>query len=124
MEYTLRTVEVRAAMDTAQFDRPFIDNNLRNPKEMHRLVRRLFGLGLVTFRRKARAKVGVFTVAKKDGMLRLVSDCRPANALHKDPPITHLASGSAYGNFDWSDESLGTDTHGDADLHFSALRPH
>ena len=53
LEYMLRTDEELAVMDPSQFVRPAIDNNLRNPKEMHLLVRRLFDPQPVTFRRKA-----------------------------------------------------------------------
>eukprot|EP00974_Lingulodinium_polyedra_P025306 2445728-Lingulodinium_polyedra.AAC.1 len=45
--------------------------------------------------------MGVFTVAKKDGSLRLVFDRRPANVLRKKPPSTDLATASALVNLDF-----------------------
>ena len=44
----------------------------------------------------------MFFVAKKDGMLRLVVDCRLANQLHHMPPHTDLATASALSQLDFS----------------------
>ena len=70
---------------------------------MRGLVDRLFAAGLLTFRRKCRAKAGVFCVAKKDGMLRLIFDCRPLNTLAKAPPTSELPTSSSFASLDLSD---------------------
>ena len=91
---------------------PYTDPFLKVKKNMLGLVRKLKDIGFVTFRRKRRARVGVFTVSRKDDMLRLVFDCRPANQLHRSPPLTELATPGAFAHLDLSDEWLGTDARG------------
>ena len=53
---------------------PYSDPRLREPRELIGLAHKLHASGFLTFRKKARSKVGVFTVAKKDDWLRLVFD--------------------------------------------------
>ena len=53
------------------------------------------GLARVTTRRRGR--VGVFTVTKKSGRLRLILDCRRANYMCKAPPNVTLGSVAALG---------------------------
>ena len=43
-------------------------------------------------------------VAKKDGNLRLILDCRPVNECCKDPPYSNLATPSGIGGINLSDE--------------------
>ncbi len=74
---------------------------------MDELVGLLQTAGVLGFRKRARSKVGVFTVVKTDGSLRLVVDCRLPNALHKPPPYTDLATAGAFANLKFSDEALG-----------------
>ena len=88
--------------------RAYTDPLLKNPKKMRELVLLLHRAGVLGFRRKARAKVGVFTVTKsKAGQLRLVVDCRLPNALHREPPFSDLATAGAFSNLDLSDAGLG-----------------
>ncbi|CAK0896498.1 unnamed protein product, partial [Prorocentrum cordatum] len=73
--------------------KPYLDPVLRGPKNMRSLVQTLHDAEMLSFRRRARCFVGAFTVIKKDGChLRLVLDCRPANVLHRPPPVSQLAT--------------------------------
>ena len=49
-------------------------------------VRRLAGLGLLSFTTTRRSRVAPFFVSKKKGKQRLVWDCRAANQLFRPPP--------------------------------------
>ena len=68
---------------------------------------RLLPTGFLMFHRRALAKVGVVTVAKKEGSQRLVFDCRVSNALYRKAPHTELATANALCNVDLSDEAFG-----------------
>ena len=62
-------------------------------------------VGLVTWRRRVRAQIGVFFVAKKSpDEIRMVLDCRPANIQHQSPPHSHLATTGSMSNIAMSDE--------------------
>ena len=104
---------------------PYLDPALRNPKTMRNLVKKLFEAGVITFRRKCRCKVGLFFVVKKDGMLRMVVDCRLANMLHHLPPYADLATASALSQMDFSDSFLNSQVFAELgtplELHFSSL---
>eukprot|EP00972_Heterocapsa_arctica_P055099 8126776-Heterocapsa_arctica.AAC.1 len=73
---------------------------------MKRLVDRLMGMNLFTYKKRANANIGVFRVVKKDESLRLVFDCRPTNALCEPPPRAHLATAGALTHLDLSGEYL------------------
>ena len=100
---------------------PYTDPVLQRPGELRRLVNKLHETRFLTFRRVCRSKVGIFTVAKKDGLLRLIFDCRPANVLHREPPRSELSAANAYTNIDWSDDTLQSTPERPAQLCFSAL---
>ena len=100
---------------------PYTDPALQEPGELRRLVDKLHETRFLTFRRVCRSKVGIFTVAKKDGLLRLIFDCRPANVLHREPFRSELSAANAYTNLDWSDEALQPTSARPAQLCFSAL---
>ena len=70
----------------------YTDPLLKEPAVLLGLIRELKKRGLVVFRRARKCCVGVFTVAKKLDKLRLVFDCRQANALCNDPPRTYLST--------------------------------
>lgn len=88
---------------------PYTDPRLRRRSEMLHLVRTLAAQQFVVFRTRRRARVGVFTVARKDDMLRLVFDCRPANHLHRAAPSTALATPSAFCSLNVSASRLARD---------------
>ncbi|CAK0825073.1 unnamed protein product, partial [Prorocentrum cordatum] len=75
--------------------------NPRDPRYGFRLIdflRRLAERGLVDGRRRRKACVSTFFVAKKNGDIRMVVDARQPNQLPKLPPRTVLASGEALGS--------------------------
>jgi hypothetical protein len=109
--YVLKTDGEIGKTPLEEFVKPFYDPALRQPSEMRRLLYRLHDINFWTFRTKASAKVGVFTVAKKDGMLRLVFDCRPANALCRKAPYSSLSTSGAFANLDLSDDFLFEEGH-------------
>ena len=55
-------------------------------------IDRLDKVGLVTWRTTCRQQIGVFFVRKKNGEIRMVLDCRPSNACHRQPPHSSLAT--------------------------------
>ncbi|CAE8693926.1 unnamed protein product [Polarella glacialis] len=69
------------------------------------LYQALHRVGLLTFRRRAKAKVGFFVVAKKDGMQRLIVDARVPNMCHRRPPPTRLGTSGAYLDLDLGDHA-------------------
>ena len=62
---------------------------------------------------------GISTVAKKDGMLRLVFDRRIASALCRAPPMTNLSTAGAFCSLDLSGERMADES---GDLEGCALR--
>lgn len=101
---------------------PYSDPALRSRTRMVELTQKPNAAGLITHRRRRRCSGGVFTVAKKGDALRLTVDCRAVNVLCP-PPVTELASPSAYGSIDWSDAALGRKTGGEpkGPIFFSGL---
>ena len=120
-----RSLRDLAKLEDDELVQPYVDPALRNPKTMNGLVKKLFEAGVVTFRRKCRCKVGLFFVVKKDGMLRMVVDCRLANQLHHLPPYADLATASALSQLDFSDTFLNSEAFKELgkplDIHFSSL---
>ena len=72
-----------------------------------RLIVSLWKIGIITFRTSIKSHVGLFFVRKKDpNFIRMVVDCRIANAHHRDPPVTRLGGGANFASFDLSPEML------------------
>ena len=61
-------------------------------EEYVKLVRRMRDIKMLGFLRKdeVRTVCGLFGVPKDDGMIRLIIDARPANAVFKEPPKVNL----------------------------------
>ena len=78
----------------------------RSRKARMELLGVLVRAGVVSFRRAIRARVSFFFVKKKSGMIRLIVDARQANAYHRRPPVTRLASAGCYTELDLSDGRL------------------
>ena len=57
-----------------------------NRRNYERFVQKLQSLGLVRFLTHRRCDVGLFCVRKKDGLQRLIMDCRRSNLHFKNPP--------------------------------------
>ena len=77
---------------------PYWDPVLKHsPKELKKLMVKLANRGLVTFRTSIRERIGIFFVKKKTPeFIRMVIDARRANARHKAPPTTRLATPRSY----------------------------
>ena len=78
--------------------KPYMDEILRQDSSMyHQFVYDLWSKGMLTFGRRKRAEITPFFVAKKDGRLRLVLDCRATNLHFKNPPDIAMAAGYTFG---------------------------
>ena len=78
--------------------KPYMDEVLRADENIyHGFIVDLWHRGMLTFGRVKRADITPFFVAKKDGRLRLVLDCRATNQLFKDPPEIAMAAGYSFG---------------------------
>eukprot|EP00438_Fugacium_kawagutii_P005728 Skav230032 [mRNA] locus=scaffold261:318609:321503:- [translate_table: standard] len=81
---------------------PYWDETLRKDQVLrHDLYRKLMGKSLLGFRRRIKARVGIFFVwkASKKG-IRLIIDARMPNACHKKPPKTKLGGAAALAELD------------------------
>ncbi|CAE8717298.1 unnamed protein product, partial [Polarella glacialis] len=80
---------------------PYWDPKLKRSRGARlELYQALHRVGLLTFRRRAKAMVGFFCVAKKDNMQRLIVDARVPNMCHRRPPPTRLGTSGAYLDLD------------------------
>lgn len=91
--------------------KPHWDERLRNSKALRfELYQRLHQCGLLTFRRRQKAKVGMFTVKKKGNRpgnsQRLIVDCRQANYLQRKPATMRLATPAGLTALDFGMETL------------------
>ena len=78
--------------------RPYMDEVLRHDHQQYfTFVKDLFDRGMITFTTKPRATITPFFVAKKNGKLRLVLDCRGVNQMFRPPPALAMSAG-----FSWS----------------------
>ena len=60
-------------------------------------------MGILTFRSGIKAKAAFFFVKKKDGTIRLIVDGRQANAYHRRPPHSCLATPGILSELDMAD---------------------
>lgn len=110
----LSTEEVAQRMRNSTLPVPYWDPTLRRSRAKRRhLLLHLARCGLVSFRRRVKARCGVFFVKKKvgsDGVewIRLVLDARQACFLHRHPPKVYLGSARAMAEVDMSEEALGS----------------
>ena len=86
--------------------RVYTDPILKQPRHIRLLMHHILRRGLIVFVRQRRAKVGVFTVGKKDDSLRLIFVCRPASFLHGAPPNANIATAGFYTHLDFLDATL------------------
>ena len=77
---------------------------------MRRFLHKLHEVGLLGFRRHAKAFASAFCIRKKDGNQRMIIDGRQANACHREPPESLLATPSVCAALDFTEnESWGRD---------------
>ena len=88
------------------FPKPFWDKKLRSSKRARReLLRVLVSLGLVSFRRRVKAWVGLFFVKKPGRVpeeIRMIVDGRQPSRCHRPPPKVQLGSATAMSDVDLS----------------------
>ena len=91
-----QTETVEAALERAPAA-PYMDENFRRQRPAYvAFLRRLIACNMIELTAKAgREQVGVFGVAKKNGKVRMVIDCRRSNAWFVAPPHVQLATGSS-----------------------------
>lgn len=90
---------------------PHWDIKLKQSRQARfELYSRLFKCGLLTYRRRQKARVGMFAVVKKGNKAgnsqRLIVDCRQANAMMRKPPSTRLATAAGLTCMDFSEDAL------------------
>jgi hypothetical protein len=90
---------------------PYWDPRLkRSSARRMELYHLLWQCGLLTFRKRRKARAGIFAVKKKDGMQRLIVDARQANWCHHRPPKAQLSTAAGMLSLDLSPETL--ESHG------------
>ena len=103
--------ELEALQGHRDLVEPYWDPQLRNDRaERFRLYQKLHSCGLLTYRRRQKARVGFFAVGKKGNRVgntqRLIVDCRQANALQQRPPTTRLATPAGLASLDYNQDTL------------------
>ena len=96
--------ELEADVNGSDPVEPYWDPGLRSDwGRRFELYRALDSSSLLTFKRRRKGRVAFFTVAKKDGMQRLIVAARDANAKQKRPPCTQLSTLSGFMDLDFAD---------------------
>ena len=94
------------AAGTLQPIRPYWDQRLRSDRVLRfDFFQELRRIGIGGLRRSIRARVAFFFVRKKNGMLRLVTDARETNQMHREPPRSALGGPGALAQLDFSPEA-------------------
>ncbi len=103
--------ELEALRADRELVEPYWDPSLRNDRDARlRLYVRLHQSGLLTLRRRQKARMGLFAVKKKGNRAgntqRLIVDCRQANALQRRPPTSKLSTPASLASLDFNSEVL------------------
>ena len=72
----------------------------QTPRVYYQFCRRLFQLGLAQLTETPLCRVGIFFVAKKNGKLRLILDCRRSNRMCVEAPPVRLLTSEGFGNME------------------------
>lgn len=89
-------------LEACGVDRPYMDPMLRQGKQYHGFLRRLYASSLIDYSVKpGREQIGLFFVTKKSGKLRLIVDARRSNAHFGEPSYVSLATGDSLGNLEF-----------------------
>jgi hypothetical protein len=92
--------------------------------EYYKLIRRMYRLGMVSFRKTPKCVNGIFAVRKEGTSLRLIIDARLANALFIRPPGVRLPDPSSLVNISIpADETLYVAKNDIKDFYHSILLP-
>ena len=101
------TEELEALRRSSDLVEPYWDRGLKQDKSRRiKLYQQLWTAGLLDFRRRRKARVGIFTVRKKGNWQRLIVDARQANALQRTPPTARLATAAGLASLDLSYNTL------------------
>ncbi|CAE7219985.1 ANK1 [Symbiodinium sp. CCMP2592] len=77
--------------------KPYMDEALRTSAQAYnQFIVDIYERGMITFSRTAISVITPFFVAKKNGRLRLVLDCRASNQMFAAPPDIALAAGYTF----------------------------
>eukprot|EP00438_Fugacium_kawagutii_P008464 Skav230206 [mRNA] locus=scaffold2443:266117:270539:+ [translate_table: standard] len=106
--------ELEALRASGDLIEPHWDASLKRSRtKRFALYKRLLDSGLMTLRRRQKARMGLFAVGKKNGKpgntQRLIVDCRQANALMRHPPSTRLATPAGLARLDFNLDSMMAD---------------
>lgn len=91
---------------------------LCSPTEYVKLIRRLLVLGLAVLSKSVLIVNGMFCVPKDDGFLRLILDCRPANAVCARPPKLNLPTPDVFARLQLLSDRRTRAAHSDQDNAF------
>lgn len=116
--------ELEALRNSQTLVNPHWDIKLKTSlKARMQLYQKLHRCGLLTYRWREKARVGVFAVKKKGNKpgntQRLIVDCRQGNALLRKPPTTRLSTPAGLTSVDFSQatfDDLGFNTETDSDF--------
>lgn len=85
--------------------KPYMDDVLRNDsRAYHDFVGDLWKRGMLKFGGDRRSTVTPFFVAKKNGKLRLVLDCRASNQFFRPPPDIAMSAGYSFAQLELEPE--------------------
>ncbi|CAK9066651.1 Uncharacterized protein SCF082_LOCUS33888 [Durusdinium trenchii] len=99
--------ELDALASSGTLVEPYWDPKLkRSLGKRKQLYKALYDSNLLTFVRRRKARVGFFTVKKKDSWIRLILDARQSNACHRCPPQAKLGTPAGLASIDLSHRTL------------------
>lgn len=103
--------ELEALRTDRELVEPYWDPSLKNDRDARfGLYVRLQQSGLLTVRRRQKARMGLFAVKKKGNKVgntqRLIVDCRQANSLQRRPPTSRLSTPASLASLDFNSEVL------------------
>ena len=99
--------EIQQDAESQEKITPYWDPRLKQNRGARiELYQALYRSGLLCFRRRRKSIIAFFAVKKKDGMQRLILDCRVTNSHHRRPPTTRLSTASCFAGLDFTHETM------------------
>ena len=87
-------------LESCQVKVPYADPKLRSHRVWAEFIKDLYSRGLIDFSRDDGERCDIFFVQKKNGMLRMVIDCRRSNMAFDLPDSVRLATGDAFSSLE------------------------